>query len=548
MLKVKARGKWLVPLALCLCCLVACLPFISAATLADPDTGDALASAATRTVAMNTLTPAKSPIGWLGPASYTDNLDAAHAGSFKATASATTPPTSAEAQYNIWNKGYTKLTGKIYPLKGNVTTSSLKVTITADDGIPVTAEKVLYGETQPKIRSDSLVTSFEVQLADIYDVLTITVTNEDTSGTAASVIFSDMVFTQADAAAAPRASDKTTGLQTLPATKQNVEGPGTYTDSKNTDRLHSLKATAGSTAATQAYLLYTLNKGYTKLTGKVACLQGTSAAADLTVKIYASPAAHAPLYTIASIRAGGDPKSFEVNLSNATLLAITVSNADSAAASLVLYDLVLTQAETAPPVTPGRYRAVDGYRNLYERLDADDRPLSPRRYILSATAPTNGSAPPAGAREAYASGGMYYVQIAEGSGIFLAVNTDGTLSASALWWGLDGVFGTADDLSTSVMEDNGYYYWRQAEGVWQMILGMFNPDRTTTTTTTTTTTGTTASTISITGDDYQINPDIGKPGTGAEFNPAVAVCTALLLMGCGYCGFQVFRRRTVKVR
>ena len=135
------------------------------------------------------------------------------------------------------------------------------------------------------------------------------------------------------------------------------------------------------------------------------------------------------------------------------------------------------------PLPVYKYKAVEGQKNLYEMLGADGKSKDPKEFIYSATAPEDDKAPPAKSVPAFAKGSTYYVEILEGSGIFLAVNSEGALSyTNAIWWGLDGKFNTADDLATSVREESGYFYWKQAEGVWRMISGLFNPNYTTTTT------------------------------------------------------------------
>ena len=184
---------------------------------------------------------------------------------------------------------------------------------------------------------------------------------------------------------------------------------------------------------------------------------------------------------------------------------------------------------TAAPVY--KYKAVENQKNVYELLNADGTSKSPKEYIYSETAPADGSAPPSGAKVAYVKGSYFYAPLVEGSGIFLAVNTDGTLNYSnAIWWGPDGKFGTADDFETSVrQEENGMYSWLQANGLWQLIQGIVSP--------------TTTTNPLLTGPE-ELPPKTGKEG----LNPGVAVCMGLLLMGCVYCGFQAFRRRTIRVR
>ena len=146
-----------------------------------------------------------------------------------------------------------------------------------------------------------------------------------------------------------------------------------------------------------------------------------------------------------------------------------------------------------PPAPVYKYEAVKDYKNLFELLGADGKSKTPKEFLYSATTPADGSAPPAKSQKALLKGDVYYVSILDDSGIFLAVNKDGTLDLNnALWWGTDKEFGTKDDLSTAVKEDNGYFYWEQTKGVWQMIQGIFNPANTTTTTTTSSTSTTAA--------------------------------------------------------
>jgi len=188
-----------------------------------------------------------------------------------------------------------------------------------------------------------------------------------------------------------------------------------------------------------------------------------------------------------------------------------------------------TTTTTTAPVY--KYAAVESRQNIYELLGADGKSKSPREYIYSEIAPVDGSAPPARARTAYVKGDYFYAPLVEDSGIFLAVNSDGTLNYSAaLWWGLDRKFGTADDIETSVKEENGYYWWRQLDGLWQKIENILVPEPTNTTSN---------DWLTTTGEDL-------PPKTGKEATPAAAVCLALLLMGCAYCGYQAFRRRTIK--
>ncbi|MCL2495142.1 MAG: hypothetical protein FWE98_05740 [Oscillospiraceae bacterium] len=182
-------------------------------------------------------------------------------------------------------------------------------------------------------------------------------------------------------------------------------------------------------------------------------------------------------------------------------------------------------SSTAAPVY--KYKAVTGYKNLYELLGADGNSKNPREFLYGLTAPTDGSAPPASSHPAYAKGDNYYVPLLEHGGIFLAVETDGSLSFDdAIWWGPDKKFGTADDLDTSVKLEAGQYFWKTAEGLWQLITNALLPDPTTT-----------ANSLLTTQETL-------PPKTGTQsFNAGAAAAMALLLMGCVYCGCQAFRRR-----
>jgi len=191
-----------------------------------------------------------------------------------------------------------------------------------------------------------------------------------------------------------------------------------------------------------------------------------------------------------------------------------------------------TITTTAAPVY--KYRAVENYKNLFEVLNADGTSRSPREYIYSETAPADGSAPPAAARAALVRGDYFYVPIAPDSGIFLAVNSDGSINyTNAVWWGPDRRFDTSDDFDTSVREQDGFYEWLTASGIWERIINFIHPTQPTTTTS-----------PLLTTREEPLPPKTGKE----PLNPGIAVCMALLLMGCLYCGFQAFRRRTVKVK
>ena len=565
--KAKERGKWLVALALCVSCFVLCASLMtnSAPTFAEPDADAAAAASATKIVALSTLTPANRT-NWDGPAEYIDSKDGKHEGSFKAAVAVQsvgdeTVRVPARAEYNIWNKGFTKLTGKIYPAKDNPSASSLTVKIYADDGIPFTPLKLVY-ESPSSIRPDSLAAVIDAELAGVYDLLIFEVAASDDTGAAAAVVFADMAFTQADIASAPKGSDKTAGLHTLtPLPKKDWEGPNTYTDNKTANHENSLKAIIALNALYEStkwpHAVYSLNKGYTKLTGKIANLKANPDSSDLKVIIRATPASKNPLYTLEHFKAGSDPVSFEVDLANAVLLSIEVQSYTTAASgseavysSLIFYDLQLTQTEgTAPaPAGPGKYKPVADYKNLYEVLDAQGNSKAVKEYIYSTAAPTDGKDPPEKSQKAYTADNSYYIEFAKDSGIFLAVKADGSTDyTKVLWWGKDGKFGTDDDVKTSVKEVSGFYFWQEADGAWKIIQNFFDPARTTVLTESSSTT--TRSSVSTTDVDYLSTAESGLPKTGREvFNVGLTVCMGILFMGCAYCGYQAFRRRTVKAK
>jgi len=252
--------------------------------------------------------------------------------------------------------------------------------------------------------------------------------------------------------------------------------------------------------------------------------------------------------TLAEEEPGEETTTTETNSSTTTApgetssgIATTAPGESSSAATTVPGE------SSSSAVAYGKYKAVEGFKNLYEALDAQGNSRSPKEYIFSTVVPVDGSAPPERAKPAHAKGTAYYVQIVDGSGVFLALNADGSFSfTDVIWWGPDGKFGTADDQATSIKEENGYYYWKQAEGVWQMIWGIYNPERTTAAGASSSVTAAPDGS-STTENDFLSGGEADKPKTGKEaFNPGLAACMALLLMGCAYCGFQAFRRRAVR--
>jgi enolase len=86
-----------------------------------------------------------------------------------------------------------------------------------------------------------------------------------------------------------------------------------------------------------------------------------------------------------------------------------------------------------------------------------------------------------------------------------------------------------------------YYFWKQADGLWKIIEGLLDPNKTTSPS------GNSSSSdsSSSTQDDFLngSNPNLVKTGKETSFNTGVAVCMALLFMGCAYCAYQAFRRK-----
>ena len=209
-------------------------------------------------------------------------------------------------------------------------------------------------------------------------------------------------------------------------------------------------------------------------------------------------------------------------------------------------------------VQGSKYVPVPGYRNVYEVLNGQGGQYTPRRYVYNPVAVPVDGASPDNQLAAYPWNDGFYATMINGSGIFLAVRADGSLNfTNAIWWGPDGVFGpnangVNDDVATTLQEVGGYFFWRQADGSWRLIEGIFNPERTTAPDTGSSSSAPGQSSSgpdesSTTENGFLTNPELDKPKTGKDaFNPGLAACMALLLVGCAYCGYQALRRRGVK--
>jgi len=425
-------------------------------------------TAVIKTVGLGTLTPA-SKDGWAGPASHTDNTDAAHANSLKATAAG---GTKAYASYNA-EKKYTKLTGKLAVLKGNPADCKLQVKVFTG---PVTGTAAY---TSPEFRADSAAVTFEVNLTDV-QTLTIEVYNADTSGDAASVILADMQLT---------AAAETVALSTLtPASKDGWAGPASHTDNKDAVHANSFKATAtGGKESKKAFAAYAADKKYTKLTGKLAPLKGTPEGDKLQVKIYTGPvtATATPAYTSPEIKADSNAVTFEVNLTDASLLTIEVYNTGSEA-SVILADMLLTPKPATP--TTDHYVAVSGWTRVYEFVNADGSSKSPKKFVYAADGkPENGYDYQLSQKES-----KFYAEYFKNN-VYVALKTDGTFDLNdAIWAGPDKLFGTADDKVAVKKADNGYYYEQAGEEEpWKFLCwatDVLKPDPNVTTTAPTTST------------------------------------------------------------
>ena len=397
---------------------------------------------------------------------------------------------------------------------------------------------------------------------------------------------------------AAAATPKTVALHTLWVDWKNDadskitgdwKGPATHKDVKGVTHENSLLVTleansvwdeegisVGVIGWAQA-TLPVLGKKYTKLTGTIIPAEGFPNDCNMSASLFLEDDsgpneslwwddAEKALDGFGGVKKGdafrkdSNAAYFTLDLTDVGLLEILVGKHGTSveSAGLIFTDLVLTLAEETTPPTPtyGKYKAVDGYQKLYEVLDAQGNSKQPNKeYILSDTVPTDGSAPPAKSQKVYAKNESFYAEIVIGSGIFLAVKADGSADFSkVIWWGDDRQFGTQDDFDTSVKEEGGYFFWKQRDGLWKIIEGILDPDKTTTVPETgasgTQPSGSTTGADSSNTTDWLggSNPNLVKTGKEASFNTGTAVCMALLFIGCAYCGYQAFRRRAAKRR
>ncbi len=223
---------------------------------------------------------------------------------------------------------------------------------------------------------------------------------------------------------------------------------------------------------------------------------------------------------------------------------------DPAASSTVT---TVPTTSTAISTTAGlpKYAAVTGFKNVYEVLSSTGQKLSPQQFIYSFVKPEDGKAIPNSAQTVYQKGTAYYVAFPEGSGLFVSVTASGSFDFSkSIYWGEDEKFNTADDKDTVIKEEEGYFYLKEADGIWKIIQGIFNPLQTTTAAATSTSvsaaSSSAAETSSTTNGSLTTSVQTIYPKTGLPMITFIMVCMALLVMVSVYCGVQIFRRRTVK--
>lgn len=225
---------------------------------------------------------------------------------------------------------------------------------------------------------------------------------------------------------------------------------------------------------------YKLDGKYEGITGKFACADSSTSHVSMRLKLYADGKAE-PIYTSGLIQRGTRPQDFPViDLSGVKVLKMELVQTEAAepggtpAGFLLLINPLLTWETDPPAPDPDplkfNYRAVTNYKNLYEVLDTQDKAKEPKEYIFSKTAPANGSALPAGALPVYVKADVFYIPLAADSDTYAAVKADGTLDlANAIWRGADKKIGTADDVTTTVKEENGSWFWKQADGTWKAV-------------------------------------------------------------------------------
>ena len=179
-----------------------------------------------------------------------------------------------------------------------------------------------------------------------------------------------------------------------------------------------------------------------------------------------------------------------------------------------------------PQVSSGTsYRAVDGYKNLFETL-VNGQPKSPKEFAYSTkTSPAQDTS----VKPAYAKDSKYYTELTDYVTVYLAVKTDGTLNEEdAVWAGEDKIFGNADDKKAVKKEDTNYYYETSAGGL-QMIEKK----------------GSTPAPTDATTTNPFYNTEPGKdgiPNTGERARIGLNISLALIFAGMVYFGYRFFRR------
>jgi len=149
----------------------------------------------------------------------------------------------------------------------------------------------------------------------------------------------------------------------------------------------------------------------------------------------------------------------------------------------------------------------------------------------------------------------YYVNALQNN-VYLRLNREGRVpvdfaaAGAAIWAGPDRTIGTADDRALVLRE--GSFFYEESPGVWRFVVSRFAYEdprwaaldtAPTTTAPTTSTTGPTGSIATSTTNGFLTTTDTeGPPKTGVPFNAGLLVCVALLLMGCVYCGYRVFKK------
>ena len=131
----------------------------------------------------------------------------------------------------------------------------------------------------------------------------------------------------------------------------------------------------------------------------------------------------------------------------------------------------------APPPPVSQYKAVEGYKNLFEYLKEDGASKDPREYVYSTkTDPATDTAK----QPAYAKNSKYYTERADYKTIYLAIKAaDGSLDQTdAIWAGADKKFDSPDDKKAEWRTDA--FYYEITSGAWEKIYPDNKPPESTT--------------------------------------------------------------------